>query len=99
MIKEFLEKRRIYKLVKQNKDSLFLSSFDDSFASCKLYDFTCKKVGILTLFETSIYFFHPFYIYYVSINNVSIDGWYGWKLSRLLKKVISKHNKEDRLKN
>ncbi len=102
MIKEFLEKRRIYKLVKQNKSKIsFLKYVNDSDHLCHsesyAFSFRIKHKIYLSMWWMKLPYSTPHRT--VVFDGCLIDGWYGWRLSRLLKKVVSKYNKEKRLKN
>lgn len=101
MIKEFLEKRRIYKLVKQNTSKIsFLKYINDSDALCHnvgyAFSFPRKHKIYLSMWWMKLPYSTPQRT--VIFDGCLIDGWYGWRLSRLLKKVVSKYNKEKRLK-
>lgn len=98
MLKEFLEKRRIYKLVKQNKKHLVLENIDGVSNCYSSYVFRCQNVGRITLTEHILITTHIISSYSVDINYVRIDGWYGFKLLMLLMREISRYNKEKRLK-
>lgn len=104
MIKEFLEKRRIYKLVKQNKSKIsFLKYVNNSDTLCHnvsyAFSFRTKHKMYLSMWWMKLPYSTPHRT--VVFDGCLIDGWYGWRLSRLLKKVVSKYNKyikEKRLK-
>lgn len=102
MIKEFLEKRRIYKLVKQNKSKIsFLKYVNDSdhlcYSESYAFSFRIKHKIYLSMWWMKLPYSTPHRT--VVFDGCLIDGWYGWRLSRLLNKVVGKYNKEKRLKN
>ncbi|MCM1260635.1 MAG: hypothetical protein NC222_06760 [Staphylococcus sp.] len=100
MFEEFKEKRRIYKLIKKNKDKLkFTRSYDNNLFYYTSYHFSCSNKLELALMKHRIKTFkYVKHFYSVFINGCFIDGWYGWKLERMLKKVMSMHKKEKRIK-
>lgn len=87
MFKIFLQKRRIYNYIKRNKHNIKLVHVCNS-----IYTFTCDDIKIV-LHEHSIVS-ELNYTYTVSVDHVDIDGWYGYKIRRILLKLLYNQQKE-----
>lgn len=102
MFEKFKEQRRIYKLVKQNKSKIsFLKYVNNSDTLCHnvsyAFSFRIKHRIYLSMWWMKLPYSTPHRT--VVFDGCLIDGWYGWRLSRLLNKVVGRYNKEKRLKN
>lgn len=93
MFKIFLQKRRIYNYIKRNKHNIKLVHVCNSIVPFYIiYTFTCDDIKIV-LHRHSIVSKLD-YTYTVSVDHVDIDGWYGYKLCRMLIKLFYNQQKE-----
>jgi hypothetical protein len=99
MFEKFKEQRRIYRLIKNIKNKLPNPYIGyDSMLYYTYWEFYYKNLTI-QLMEHKCYTGCkiPLYGYTVTVNNITIDGWYGLKLQWMLRMLLYKREKQKEL--